>query len=969
MKRRRVAFLVPLAVLLIASTICASPTSIKNEKTAEVEQATSTTVKTSGKPEPTVSITEEPATSNQPEVTTGPSTSSSASASASSAHPIKVSHDQHEDTEDSTKEFINFKNNRLQEILKRDKKVPAEDLVKLTKPVINFKDALLQEINTLDASDSNKKIKEKIKLLKDTQKTRPKSRVTGPLSDPPSPVGKPASGTAQSRAMKELLEAESDVTYGDDLDDDEDDDDEDDDDDNDEDDSDDGDDDDYGDDDVEDEEDIMTNCPDYCRCAGQYAAATTARCSKLIENQSFGPGIAHLLIENAGEIRLGPHSLRARDLEHLETITIVDTRVSLIDRTAFDGIPYLFAVNLSRNGIIDIHPDTFQNNTQLNLLTISGNPFWRDWSVTKDYLLNAPSVTEFDFSWNSMPRLPKSAFSKMLNLAYLNLKQNRLSKIEKAIFKPLSSLVELDLSGNLLSDLPNDVFEGTDLQSLKLSDNFLTTLASVKANSLDILDVSNNRIKIIAKSDLDNVPSLEQLIISGNGLKRIHQHAFSELDQLEHLDISNNKLTSFTEHHLRNSPRLEVLLMSDNPDLGALPIFKINGLEYNTYSVYRFECANCGLVDLKNTTFYAMPAIANLNLARNRLTGLPKGLLSPLSSLRELDISDNMIAFIPSDMLHGATSLTKLNLAGNPLMTLQVTPFLQAPELTRLDVSRCMLKRVWSEARQHFKSLRFLSVRGNELERITVEELKATPKLSGLDLSQNPLNCDAEFDGAIQWLTTHGVIPTETVRYISNLGNSGTEHNEPSGESVTRWSDLAKLVCEDELEGPVPQVPQKPQTHSDEPSDEDAAEISKDDLGDIKFVKTFPVHKNNRVEDVWLELDKNVEYDDYTTEQPFGYFDWYRPAAWSILVICLVILGVLLIIIQFARFMANRRGRGHGPVIRPPMILRPGRVDNKNCGLIYKPLQEEIPTPQMSKKPSGYSRGPFHYKQIVPTSA
>lgn len=101
--------------------------------------------------------------------------------------------------------------------------------------------------------------------------------MTGPLSDPSSPVGKPASGTAQSRAMKELLEAESDVTYGDDLDDDEDDDDDDDDDDNDEDDSDDGDDDDYGDDDVEDEEDIMTNCPDYCRCAGQYAAATTAR--------------------------------------------------------------------------------------------------------------------------------------------------------------------------------------------------------------------------------------------------------------------------------------------------------------------------------------------------------------------------------------------------------------------------------------------------------------------------------------------------------------------------------------------------------------------------------------------------------------------------------------------------------------------------------------------------------------------
>ncbi|KAG8037592.1 hypothetical protein G9C98_005803 [Cotesia typhae] len=811
MKRRgRLALLLPLSVLLIAITICASPTSIRNEITAEVEQGTtSATVKTPGKPEPTVSITERPTTANQPDVTTKRTSSSSSTSSLS--RPIKVFHDQLHDAEDNTKELINFKNNRLQEILKRDKKVPAEDLVKLTKPVINPGDALLQEINTLDESDSNKKIKEDIKLLKDTIKPRAKSYVIPPLEK---------------------------------------------------------------------------------------------SCNRLIDNQSFGPGIAHLLIENAGEIRLGPHALRDRDLEHIETITIVDTRVSQIDRTAFDGITYLFAVNLSRNGIIDIHPDTFENNTQLNLLTISGNPFWRDWSVTKDYLLNAPSVTEFDFSWNSMPRLPKSAFSKMPSLAYLNLKQNQLSDIDRAIFKSLSSMVEVDLSGNLLSDLPDDVFEGTDLQSLKLNDNFLISLASVKATSLDILDVSNNRIKVIAKSDLDNVPSLEQLIISGNGLKRIHQHAFSELDQLEHLDISNNKLTSFTEHHLKNSPRLEVLLMSDNPDLGSLPVFKINGLEYNTYSVYRFECANCGLVELKSGTFNAMPAIANLNLAGNKLTGLPKDLLSPLSSLRELDLSDNMIAFIPSDMLRGAVSMTKLNLAGNPLMTLQ-----------------------------------------------------------------NPLNCDAEFDGAIQWLKSHGVIPTETVRYISNLVASETEQHEPTGESVTSWSDLAKLVCEDELDRPILRpVPQKPPARDDEPTDEAAAKISKSDLGDMKFIKTFPDHKNNPVEDVWLELDKNIEYDDYSNDQvSSGYRTWYNTAMWSVLTIGLVTLGVLLIIIQFARYMANRRGRG--PVIRPPMIMRQGLVDNKNCGLVYKPLQEEIPTPQLPKKPSGYSRGPFHYKQIVPESS
>ncbi|XP_034947927.1 uncharacterized protein Gp150 isoform X2 [Chelonus insularis] len=958
MKRHgRLALLLPLSVLLItATTIHASPTSHRpDEKTTEVEhETTSTTTKTTWK---SVSTTERP--TNQPEVT------------STTAAPLGwVSFEETEKPKDDAKELLFSKNDRLKEILKLDEKTSSEDLSRLTKPIINPKDALLQEIQTLDETESNNQIQEEVaKVIKaEAQRTRPKKRLNNPItlsttSVPPS--SQPVS-TTESRAMKELLEAETDVTYNDMADDDDEDDDEDDDSDEDDDDDDD-DDDEYNDDDIDDEEDVMTNCPDYCRCSGQFTSATTARCSKLVEKQSFGPGITHLLIENAGEIRLGPHALRTRNLEHLETITIVDTRIAGIDRTAFDGITYLFAVNLSRTNLFDIHPDTFQNNSQLNLLTIAGHPL-HNWNT--DYLLDAPSVSEFDFSWNSLPQLPKSAFSKMPNLAYLNLKQNQLKRVEKHLFKPLTALAELDLSGNLLSDLPVDVFENTDLQRLNLAGNFLTTLASITAASLNILDVSNNRIKVIAKSDLDNVPLLEQLHVSGNNMKRIHQHAFSELDQLEYVDISNNKISSLTEHHFRNNPRLEVLRMNDNPELGSLPIFKITGLEYNTYNIYRLECSNCGLQFIKSGTFNAMPALIHLNLAKNKLTGLPKGLLEPLSTLRELDLSDNMISSIPTHMFYGAKSLTKLNLAGNPLVTLQVTPFMQIPELSRLDVDRCQLRRIWSEARQPLKSLRFLSVRNNELERITVEELKAMPKISGLDISKNPLNCDAEFTEAMEWLKSHGVTPTEAIKTMNLNGNNGYS----AIESITSWSDLTKLVCEDDeddVPAPKSSSPKPDLLFPIEITDEEAAEISKADLeADINKIKMLNHGKqlNDNFDDAWQELDKNVEYADYYNEKTIeSYPTWYSTAMWSVLTVGFVTLGVLLIIIQFARFMASRRGRG--PVIRPPLILRQGLVDNKNCGLVYKPLQEEIPTPQMPKKGSGYSRGPFHYKQIVPESS
>lgn len=138
---------------------------------------------------------------------------------------------------------------------------------------------------------------------------------------------------------------------------------------------------------------------------------------------------------------------------------------------AFNGITYLFAVNLTRNGLQDIHPNTFQNNTQLGLLTIAGNPLKhvKDSKTAKHYLLHAPSVTDFDFSNNGILRLKRTAFSKMESLGYINLRGNRLREIDSMIFDTLDSLVEVDLSYNLLSELPIDIFDNKGIQTLRIS--------------------------------------------------------------------------------------------------------------------------------------------------------------------------------------------------------------------------------------------------------------------------------------------------------------------------------------------------------------------------------------------------------------------------------------------------------------------------------------------------------------------
>ncbi|XP_076178791.1 leucine-rich repeat domain-containing glycoprotein 150 isoform X1 [Ptiloglossa arizonensis] len=832
------------------------------------------------------------------------------------------------------------------------------------KPFFSPKNILLQEIRTLDEVASNDKNEVAKTLKAEAQRTKLMNPTTKMKS---TTVKSNDDTTFEDRAMKKLFEAE-DFPYEDDLNEDEED-------------ETDGDGDDNGDGDGDGEIDyqefvvdaqVMTQCPNYCRCAGEYAAATTATCTKLVEEQAFGAGIAHLRIVNAEQIRLGPHALRSRGLQKLKSLTIANTRIVELNQTAFDGVQNLLSVNLTRNGLQEIPPNIFQNNTQLSLLTISGNPLkhTQDSKSSKHGLFDIPAVTEFDFSSNGVTKLKRTAFTKMQNLNFINLKNNKLRAIDGVIFNGLESLEEVDLSNNLLSEIPVDLFDNNGVETLRIAGNNLTRLSTIQASKLTLLDASNNKIKIIAKDDLAGMPLLDQLFISSNGLKRIHEHAFANFEQLTYLDISDNKLTSLTEHHLRTNSRLQTLLMNDNPDLRILPVFKTTGLEYNTYNVYRFECANCGLQYLEKETLTAMPAITRLNLSRNRLAGLPNGLLSGLSSLRSLDLSDNIISSLEINMFRGAHSLIRINLAGNLLVKLQVAPFLMTPGLTKLDVSRNALERVWSEARVPLTSLRFLSVRENYLQRITTEELRATPKIFGLDLSHNPLNCDDEFNEAIQWLTDQGVTPMESLKNGNNYGNA--EHYLDS-DGISQWTDLAKKVCDGINDGPPDRsISQKEKKLNIilsglDISDESNSLLRSDFVDNDVLLPLQIDHgliSNEDLEKAWTT--QNQEYEDFVAAENMEYHPWYVSAVWPVLSVIIITMVILLLTVNVAIYLARRKGRG--PVIRPPMILRQGLMDNKNCGLVYKPLQEEIATPHVPKRGSFYSSSTFHYDKIVPES-
>lgn len=107
------------------------------------------------------------------------------------------------------------------------------------------------------------------------------------------------------------------------------------------------------------------------------------------------------------------------------------------------------------------------------------------------------------------------------------------------------------------------------------------------------------------------------------------------------------------------------------------------------------------------------------------------------------------------------------------------------------------------------------------------------PKLSGLDLSHNPLDCDEEFNQALQWLTDRGVTPTETLGWaniqvqsaqfiyharILSISNAFYRYandfvnidEDVDSKGISQWTDLAKIACDGIEDGPPPRpVPSK----------------------------------------------------------------------------------------------------------------------------------------------------------------
>ncbi|CAO3608450.1 unnamed protein product [Mucor hiemalis] len=229
--------------------------------------------------------------------------------------------------------------------------------------------------------------------------------------------------------------------------------------------------------------------------------------------------------------------------------------------------------------------------------------------------------------------------------------------------------IELDASRNQITSLPSCLQFFVGLTQLVLTNNAITTIPEEvyqNLGRLQTLMLSENQIEVIPEDMPQYLPLLVTLGLDSNQIKSLPNsigywvnmrelrlgsefggnlltelpHTISDMVSLVDLDLSFNMITTLAPDTFLDLPELKSINLSHNA-ITELP-----------HSLLFGSCRKLATIDLSDNQIKVIPQITATDITR-------------LPSLELLNLSDNHICIIPSDLLDRPTLQTVIK--GNPV--------------------------------------------------------------------------------------------------------------------------------------------------------------------------------------------------------------------------------------------------------------------------------------------------------------
>lgn len=283
----------------------------------------------------------------------------------------------------------------------------------------------------------------------------------------------------------------------------------------------------------------------------------------------------------------------------------------------------------------------------------------------------APINNTFTLANNHITVLPSGAFIYLKRLRHLAIAYNNFSELPSSFLRGPVNLEGLELDGNPLGQ-PGQI------------NNLFGDVPYLKRLELNFCSLDDSKV---AQIQLNKVPLVRRLGLSGNNLTEVPSSSFRALAHLETIDLRFNQIRRiqpcafcscnitrvFLGHNL-----LGVNPKSINTEAFADVSIKEVDLSYNFFdefesrllgyaetSVESLDLSGNNLPTPKPVYTLTLPKLVRLHMADNKFGDLPPFLPPEYSRLEFLNLSRNSLTYLPDNIDGYLNGLRSLDLSHN----------------------------------------------------------------------------------------------------------------------------------------------------------------------------------------------------------------------------------------------------------------------------------------------------------------
>lgn len=202
------------------------------------------------------------------------------------------------------------------------------------------------------------------------------------------------------------------------------------------------------------------------------------------------------------------------------------------------------------------------------------------------------------------------------------------------------------------------------------------------------------------------------------------------------LDLSNSDLTEVDPQAFKGLENVLQILYLKRNRLRDVPTEALSGLT----GLLQLDLSNNSIGSLATEILFNVPKLYDLNLADNHICKAYKDAFKNVKySLQTLNLGGNCLTKVPASALRGFQQLLALHLHNNRIPQLEPLQFMNMPALYLVNLAGNEIQKLHRQAFLNVPNLKFLYLGDNLIEEIEPLQFRPFETLELLDLSRNRL--------------------------------------------------------------------------------------------------------------------------------------------------------------------------------------------------------------------------------------